>query len=77
MPDRQHARGASPTRPPRSQAELMAEAEQFIDSMQTLLRVTCEEIERARVCIQCAWDPARCPERRTSGECELNPRQKD
>ena len=76
MPDRQIAQSPSQSRP-RSREEVIAEAEQFIESMQALLRVTSEEIQRARVCMQCAWDPSRCPERRASGQCEMNPRRDD
>lgn len=50
--------------------ELQAEMQRLVQSMQTLLQVTCEEIERARVCMECAWDPDRCPQRRASGHCE-------
>lgn len=50
--------------------ELQAEMQRLVESMQTLLQVTCEEIERARMCMECAWDPDRCPQRRASGHCE-------
>ena len=56
------------------QRQLITEAEQMLESMQALLRVTCEEIERARTCMQCRWDASRCPMRRVSGSCDVRDR---
>ena len=52
------------------QRELINEAEQVLASMREWLRITCEEIERARVCMQCRWDATVCPERRRSRCCQ-------
>ena len=69
MQDRQLTKTTSP-QPQLAPAELQAEMQRLVESMQTLLQVTCEEIERARVCLECAWDPERCPQRRANGHCE-------
>lgn len=69
MQHRQQTKTTS-AQPELAPEELRAEMQRLVESMQTLLQVTCEEIERARVCMDCAWDPERCPERRASGDCE-------